>query len=98
MPAPDRTEKCPWCGITYGAFKTGYCYGDIFAMFWVDDEDPSTWANKRRRTVLGRWMQIKLEMWESHKRECEAHYRWAEANPEPEPEPEPESDPDEFLW
>jgi hypothetical protein len=59
-------EKCPHCGITYGEFRTGMSYADVFAMLWSLNEDSSTWMYKRRRTVLGKWHQIKMSWWKHH--------------------------------
>ncbi len=39
-------------------------------MFWSGHDDPTTWVNKRRRTILGRWHEIKLTMWEEHLELC----------------------------
>lgn len=40
-------------------------------MFWSGNEDSSTWVNKRRNTILGRWRQIKLKMWDHHLDLCQ---------------------------
>jgi hypothetical protein len=32
-------------------------------MLWVNNDDRSTWRYKRRRTVLGFWHQLKLQLW-----------------------------------
>jgi len=63
-------ETCANCGLKYQDMRTGYTYRDIFQMFWSGSEDPSTWRNKRRGTVLGRWHQLKLELWEYHLELC----------------------------
>ena len=78
MTAPSRSQRCPHCGITYGEFRTGYTYGDIYEMLWTADEDPERWVYKRRHTILGRWMQIKREMWRSHIANC--HHCEADRN------------------
>jgi hypothetical protein len=65
------TEQCPHCELTYEDFRTGETYRSIFELFWVADFDPSRWVNKRRRTILGRWREIKQKMWEEHLLLCE---------------------------
>jgi len=39
-------------------------------MLLDSHEDPKLWRYKRRGTVLGKWHQIKLELWERHDYEC----------------------------
>jgi len=63
-------EICPICGITYQEFRTGLDYAEVRAMFWSPNPDPSTWRYKRRATVLGKWHQIKQEMWANHLESC----------------------------
>lgn len=70
--------RCPSCGLQYDAFRTGLTFRDVFALLWSGSDDPKTWRYKRRHTVLGLWHQIKLEMWNEHKREC----AWEEAGDE----------------
>jgi hypothetical protein len=69
-------EACPICGLTYEDFKTGLTFREVWTQFWSGSEDPSTWVNKRRRTVLGRWHQIKEEMWREHLHMCEMQAEW----------------------
>lgn len=59
-------EQCPHCGTSYAEFRTGLTYADVFVMLWSPEDDPSTWQYKRRRTVLGKWHQIKREWWKYH--------------------------------
>lgn len=66
-----NSEGCPWCGTTYGAFRTGLKYKDVFQWLWSISPDPADWRYKRRRTILGRWHSFKKEMWEAHKVACE---------------------------
>lgn len=66
-------ETCPACGETYGNFRTGLTYRDVFIMLWSVDPDPETWQHKRRRTVLGRWHALKKEYWKWHLKECEMY-------------------------
>ena len=39
-------------------------------MFWTDSEDSNQWRYKRRHTILGKWHQIKKEMWQEHLYMC----------------------------
>lgn len=64
-------EKCDTCGVTYGAFRTGFSWGDIWLMFWTpDDAPPGDWVRKNRGRILGRWFEIKQDMWAHHIKEC----------------------------
>ena len=64
MPSSSRQP------INYNDFRTGYSWQEIRDMMWGDPNDPSTWplANhkNRRHTVLGKWRQIKLEMYDNY--------------------------------
>lgn len=51
----------------YNKFRTGLTFQDVRQMFWVFDEDPRTWKNVTRHTVLGKWRELKMEMWAQHK-------------------------------
>jgi len=70
MPIPSPLY-CPVCGLSYSKFKTGFSFGEIVSMLWVDDPDPARWRQKRRRSILGFWHQLKLEMWQQHCHDCE---------------------------
>lgn len=59
-------KSCPNCGITYGQFRTGFRYRDIYQMLWDWSDDPAEWKYKRPGTILGMWHQIKKELWERH--------------------------------
>ena len=61
---------CPECGIDYDDFRTGLTYQDVYDMLWRGSEDSSQWRYKRRGTILGKWYQIKKEMWENHTENC----------------------------
>lgn len=61
---------CPYCDFHYRDLRTGYTYQNIYEMFWVYDDDPSTWRYKRRHTILGKWHQLKMEMWQEHVDAC----------------------------
>ena len=47
-------------------------------QFWSGSEDTSTWHPKRRHTILGRWHQIKQELWAEHLELCEASQQQAQ--------------------
>lgn len=64
-------EVCPFCGLSYKELRTGLTYQDVFEMLWSASDDPSTWRYKRRNTVLGKWYQIKQEMWAEHIGGCD---------------------------
>jgi hypothetical protein len=40
-------------------------------MLWSYSDDPRDWRYKRRNTVLGKWCQIKQQLWEEHIYCCE---------------------------
>lgn len=70
------TDMCPHCDLTYDKLRTGETYQSIYLMFWSGNEDSSTWVNKRRHTILGRWRQVKLSMWEEHIELCQRQYEY----------------------
>lgn len=47
--------------MSYDQFRTGLTYRDVYGMVWER-------KYKRRGTVLGKWRQIKLEMYEEYLR------------------------------
>lgn len=63
-------ESCPVCGLRYERFRTGLDYAGVFQMLWSASPDPEHWQHKSRRTVLGRWREIKRNMWGQHVAEC----------------------------
>jgi len=63
--------ECPYCGLRYDDLRTGLTYQEVYQMYWMYSSDPRDWKYKRRHTILGKWHQIKLEMWEEHIRACE---------------------------
>ena len=67
-------NQCPCCGIKYRDFRTGETFSSIRSQFWVCDEDPKKWHPKRRGSVLGRWRQVKLEMWALHISTCDVPF------------------------
>ena len=77
-----NAEECPTCKLTYGNFKTGFKYFDIWMMYWnPPDTPPEEWVYKRRGTILGKWFELKQLYWEQHKEECrgQAEYEAREA-------------------
>lgn len=46
----------------YNNFRTGLSFSEIFWMLRSPSEDPKDWPNITYHTVLGKWHQIKLEM------------------------------------
>lgn len=66
-----NNEQCPACDVTYGSFKTGLTYFEVWMMFWDPPESPrEQWTYATRGVVLGKWFQIKQEFWEQHKETC----------------------------
>jgi len=59
-------QTCPHCGLEYDDFKTGESFGSIKDSMFVASEDPSRWKYKRRHGVLGRWHDLKQELWRNH--------------------------------
>lgn len=68
---PEQTSKCPWCGLRYDAFRTGLTFGEVRQLMWSPSRDPNDWVYRRRNGVLGKWREIKLEMWDEHLHWCE---------------------------
>lgn len=67
-----NNEVCPKCGTTYGDFKTGLTYYEVWLMFWTAPDAPSDeWKYTTRGVILGKWFQIKREFWDLHKEQCE---------------------------
>jgi hypothetical protein len=71
--------------MRYADFRTGFTYHDVFAMLWTTSEESRDWRYKRRNTILGKWHQIKVELWERHLDGCAPQ---AESEAEHEPEME----------
>jgi len=64
-------DECPTCGTTYGAFRTGFTWRDVWLFFWTpQDAPPDEWKRKSRGVILGRWFEIKQSMWKQHVEEC----------------------------
>ena len=67
-------DACPYCGIKYRDFRTGETFQSIKDLLWVSSDDPNDWVYRRRNTVLGKWREIKLNMWDDHKQTCRGFY------------------------
>lgn len=52
--------------MTYEDFRTGLTFSDVREMMYVSNDDPKTWRQKRRGSVLGFWREIKLSMWATY--------------------------------
>lgn len=63
-------DDCPNCGLKYRDFRTGFTYAEVYQMLWVASDDARDWRYKRRGTVLGKWRQLKLQMWDRHLAGC----------------------------
>ncbi len=66
----SQDTACSVCGLVYRDFRTGLTFGDVRREFWKQTDDRTQWHPARRHTVLGRWRQIKLSMFEQHLGEC----------------------------
>jgi len=64
--------KCE-CEITYDEFKTGYTFKEIRRMLRAEADRKLKTDGTRmfitRHTVLGRWHQIKLELWKQFQKD-----------------------------
>ena len=66
-------DACPTCGLLYKDLRTGLDWYDVWLLFWNPEGTPSDeWPQKSRGCVLGRWFQIKQELWLQHQFECAA--------------------------
>lgn len=59
--------KCPYCGLRYRELRTGLTYSEVYLWYLSGSDDSREWKYKRRRTILGKWHQHKLELWAHHK-------------------------------
>lgn len=62
----------------YKAFRTGYTYHEVSDMLWYSDPWHCAHHTRRRHSVLGKWREIKKEMWDFYqnaklKSELSAH-------------------------
>lgn len=51
----------------YKKFRTGFTFKEIRQMLWSYSSNPRDWKHITRHTVLGKWHEIKLEMWNQYK-------------------------------
>ena len=50
--------------VSYEDFRTGLTYQDVYQELWSYSDDRRTWLKgKGRRTVLGRWREIKKRLY-----------------------------------
>lgn len=69
-----NADRCPHCACTYRAFRTGFTYQAVFELLMDYSEDTADWKYKRRGTILGKWHQMKRELWQRHiDVDCEQH-------------------------
>ena len=71
--ASRRTPPRCTCGCTYEEHRTGLTFRDVRRMMF-DQEDPNRpgwWRQKRRRSVLGLWRELKIHMWYQMHNYCE---------------------------
>ena len=62
------------CGCTYAEHRTGLTFRDVRQMMF-DQPDPNRegwWRQKRRRSVLGFWREIKIHSWHVLHGYCDA--------------------------
>lgn len=50
----------------YRKFRTGYTYREVSDMIWYQDDWHQAHHTRRRHAVLGKWKEIKREMWEHY--------------------------------
>jgi hypothetical protein len=69
-----RTPPRCACGCTYEEHRTGLTFGDVRRMMFdqVDPNRPGWYRQKRRRSVLGYWRELKMHLWHSTHGYCEA--------------------------
>ena len=56
VPTPEERE--------YKKFRTGYTYHEVSDMLWYSDPWHCAHHTRRRHSVLGKWREIKREMWD----------------------------------
>jgi len=71
-------DPCPHCGLLYKDFKTGTSYAEIWLSMSDNSKDSADWKYKKRNTVMGKWFQIKQELWKKHIEECGTQKEWDE--------------------
>jgi protein-arginine kinase activator protein McsA len=58
-----NADTCPTCGINYQDFRTGMTFEEVYYIIYNR-------KHKRRHGVLGKWREIKIEMFNQHMKEC----------------------------
>lgn len=71
MPSQLTPQPCLRCGVTYDQFRSGFTFAQVRAMMVTGSADPKDWRQKRRRSVLGFWRELKISMWYSTHGGCE---------------------------
>ena len=65
--------RCPYCGFSYKRdLRTQQTFRSVKDLLWSYSTDPKDWQYKRRHTVLGKWHQLKMQLWNEHIACCEA--------------------------
>ena len=57
-------NTCPKCGLAYSEFRTGLTFRDVYTMLWSR-------KRKTRHTVLGKWREIKIGLFDEHINQCD---------------------------
>jgi len=70
--------------MLYKDFRTGTTYDEVWLSMSDNSPDPRDWKYKKRNTVMGKWFQIKQEMWKKHIKECGIQKQWDEKGYPPE--------------
>ena len=52
--------------IPYERFTTGYTYREVSDMIWYQDTWHAAHHTRRRHAVLGKWKEIKQEMYDRY--------------------------------
>lgn len=67
---PNTPAPCV-CGQTYDEFKTGLTFGDVRQMMYIASENSEEWRQKRRRSILGFWHEIKIQLFHTQHGHCD---------------------------
>lgn len=65
------SRSCPACGCRYDEFRTGLTFRHVRQAMMVPTNDPQTWRQKRRHSVLGYWRELKMQLFEDYHHGCE---------------------------
>jgi hypothetical protein len=53
--------------LPYDQFRTGFTFADVRLMLWSFSDDSRDWhPGVSRRTVLGKWREIKINMYDRY--------------------------------